>query len=96
MEYTHIRVEVQDSIATVTLNRPDKLNAYTTRMGDELTHAYESLGKRDDVRVILMTGAGRGFCAGADIGGVFQKGIDQREQAEAVQFQKYGTTLCQK
>lgn len=80
MEYTDIRVEVQDSIATVTLNRPDKLNAYTTLMGDELTHAYESLGKRDDVRVILMTGAGRGFCAGADIGGVFQKGIDQREQ----------------
>ena len=80
MEYKDIQVEVQNAIATVTLNRPHKLNAYTNLMGDELTHAYESLGKRSDVRVIIMTGAGRGFCAGADIGGVFQKGIDERTQ----------------
>ena len=80
MDYQDILVDVQDTIATVTLNRPDKLNAYTARMGDELTHAYESLGKRSDVRVIIMTGAGRGFCAGADIGGLFQKDIEKREQ----------------
>ncbi len=61
MDYQDILVDVQDMIATVTLNRPDKLNAYTALMGDELTHAYESLGKRSDVRVIIMTGAGRGY-----------------------------------
>ena len=80
MEYKDIQVDVQGAIATVTLNRAQKLNAYTNLMGDELTHAYESLGKRNDVRVIIMTGAGRGFCAGADIGGVFQKSIDERGQ----------------
>jgi enoyl-CoA hydratase/carnithine racemase len=82
MEYQDITVAVQDGIATVTLNRPQKLNAYTTLMGNELTHAYESLSKREDVRVIIMTGAGRGFCSGADVGAVFQKDINQRNTSE--------------
>ena len=75
MEYQEILVEVRDYIATVTLNRPQKLNAYTTLMGDELSHAYTTLSKDNGVRVIVMTGAGRGFCSGADVGGVFQKQI---------------------
>jgi len=83
MDYKEIAVEVRDHIAVVTLNRPQKLNAYTALMGDELTHAYESLGKRHDVRVIIMTGAGRGFCSGADVGAVFQKDIDERAQGNA-------------
>ena len=90
MEYKDIHLEVHDAIATVTLNRPRKLNAYTTLMGDELTHAYESLGKRGDVRVILMTGAGRGFCAGADIRGVFQQAGDEREQGGAIAHPRAG------
>ncbi|MEW6296696.1 MAG: enoyl-CoA hydratase-related protein [Thermodesulfobacteriota bacterium] len=80
MDYKDIVVNVQDSLATVTLNRPQKLNAYTSLMGEELTHAYETLGKRDDVRVIIMTGAGRGFCSGADVSAEFQKNITEREQ----------------
>lgn len=80
MDYQDIVVEVQDFLATVTLNRPQKLNAYTRRMGEELTHAYETLGRRDDVRVIIMTGAGRGFCSGADISAEFQKNLAEREQ----------------
>jgi enoyl-CoA hydratase/carnithine racemase len=80
MDYKDIVVEVQDFLATVTLNRPQKLNAYTSLMGEELTHAYETLGKRDDVRVIIMTGAGRGFCSGADISAEFQKNIEERAQ----------------
>lgn len=82
MDYKEIIVEVQDHIAVVTLNRPQKLNAYTALMGDELTHAYDSLGKRHDVRVIIMTGAGRGFCSGADVSAVFQKSIDERGQGD--------------
>jgi enoyl-CoA hydratase/carnithine racemase len=81
MEYQEIQVAVQDYIATVTLNRPQKLNAYTSLMGDELTAAYTTLSKRDDVRVIIMTGAGRGFCSGADVGAVFQKQIHEQGQA---------------
>jgi 2-(1,2-epoxy-1,2-dihydrophenyl)acetyl-CoA isomerase len=88
MEYQDILVEVQDYIATVTLNRPQKLNAYTTRMGDELTHAYTTFGKDDNVRVIIMTGAGRGFCSGADVGAVFQKQITDQEKSETPQAQQ--------
>ncbi len=80
MDYQEIVVEVQDHLATVTLNRPQKLNAYTSLMGEELTHAYETLGQRDDIRVIIMTGAGRGFCSGADVGAVFQKNLDEQQQ----------------
>lgn len=80
MDYKEILVEVQDYIAVVTLNRPQKLNAYTDLMGEELTHAYTSLGQRGDVRVIVMTGAGRGFCSGADVSAVFQKQIDEQGQ----------------
>lgn len=80
MDYKEIVVDVQDYLATVTLNRPQKLNAYTSLMGEELTHAYETLGNRDDVRVIIMTGAGRGFCSGADVGAEFQKNLHEQEQ----------------
>jgi len=83
MEYKEILVEVQDYVALITLNRPQKLNAYTALMGEELTQAYTSLGQRDDVRVIVMTGAGRGFCSGADVGAVFQKQIDEQRQEAA-------------
>ncbi|MGE0827211.1 MAG: enoyl-CoA hydratase/isomerase family protein [Candidatus Binatia bacterium] len=79
MDYQDITVAIQNHIATVTLNRPNKLNAYTNVMGDELTHAYTTLGKDDNVRVIIMTGAGRGFCSGADVGGVFRKQIDNQD-----------------
>jgi enoyl-CoA hydratase/carnithine racemase len=69
MTYEHILYDVADSIATITLNRPDKLNAYTATMGGELEDAFLRADEDDDVRVIIVTGAGRGFCAGADISG---------------------------
>jgi enoyl-CoA hydratase/carnithine racemase len=58
---------VQDGIATVTLNRPDKLNAFTARMRDELIAVFDQTDADDAVRVIIVTGAGRAFCAGADL-----------------------------
>ncbi len=69
MSYEHIVYEVTDAIATVTLNRPAKLNAYTATMGAELTDAFRAADEDDAVRVVIVTGAGRGFCAGADISG---------------------------
>jgi enoyl-CoA hydratase/carnithine racemase len=69
MSYDHITYDVADAIATITLNRPDKLNAYTATMGAELEDAFLAADADDDVRVVIVTGAGRGFCAGADISG---------------------------
>ena len=58
---------VDDGIATVTLNRPEKMNAFTTQMRDELVAVFDETDADDAVRVVIITGAGRAFCAGADL-----------------------------
>lgn len=67
MAYEEILYDVVDRIATVTLNRPDRLNAWTSGMESEVRQAMRAAGEDDGVRVIVLTGAGRGFCAGADM-----------------------------
>ncbi|HUK05248.1 MAG TPA: crotonase/enoyl-CoA hydratase family protein [Burkholderiales bacterium] len=62
-----ILYSVKDRIATVTLNRPDKLNAFTARMRDGLIETFTRADEDDGVRVLIVTGAGRAFCAGADL-----------------------------
>ena len=62
-----ILYDVKDRVATVTLNRPDKLNAFTTRMRDGLIETFTRADEDDAVRVVIVTGAGRAFCAGADL-----------------------------
>ena len=58
---------VEDGIATITLNRPDKLNAFTGKMAQELIAAFDATDADDNVGAVIVTGAGRGFCAGADL-----------------------------
>ena len=67
MPYQHIKYEVEERIATITLNRPEKLNAFTATMREELIGAFGRADEDDEVRVIIVTGAGRAFCAGADL-----------------------------
>jgi enoyl-CoA hydratase/carnithine racemase len=69
MNFEEIRYEVADHVLTITLNRPDRLNAFTPTMGRELIEAFDASDADDDVRAVIVTGAGRGFCAGADLGG---------------------------
>jgi enoyl-CoA hydratase/carnithine racemase len=79
--------QVADRVATITLNRPDKLNAWTAVMEQEARSAVEDAERDDNVRVIVLTGAGRGFCAGADISllsSVAEHGLDEGGRAQAV------------
>src|SRR4051795_8369652 len=67
MSYEQIRYEVSEGILTLTLHRPDKLNAFTATMAKEVIDAFDAADADDDVRVVIVTGAGRAFCAGADL-----------------------------
>lgn len=83
MDYQEIRYDLKDRVLTLTLHRPERLNAFTGRMLDELLDAVERADADDEVRAIVVTGAGRAFCAGADLSagaGTF----DVRERAQDV------------
>ena len=77
MAFEHILYDVADGIATITLNRPDKMNAFTARMMHEVIEALDATDADDEVKVVIFTGAGKAFCAGADLssgGETFAKG----------------------
>lgn len=67
MNYENILFDIKDGIAQLTLNRPDKLNSFTQAMHDEVRHALHKVAADKSVRVFVLTGAGRGFCAGQDL-----------------------------
>jgi enoyl-CoA hydratase/carnithine racemase len=87
VEYQEILYEVEDPIATITLNRPKALNAWTNRMGSEVKHAFARAEADSAVVVIVLTGAGRGFCAGADL-----KGLSNLSQGGAMDDSETGGT----
>ena len=83
MNYQQILQAVEDGILTITLNRPERLNAFTQLMCDEIVDALDRADADDSVRAVIFTGAGRAFCAGADLsrgGGAF----DHRDRAETI------------
>jgi len=82
LDYEQILVERRDEVALLTLNRPDRLNAWTPRMSVELVDAIECANHDREVGAIVVTGAGRGFCAGADMADTFQSRLDGRDPGE--------------
>jgi enoyl-CoA hydratase/carnithine racemase len=91
MPNQEIVYQVADRVATITLNRPDKLNAWTAIMEREVRAAVGEAERDEQVRVIVLTGAGRGFCAGADmslLSGVAEHGLDARGRAQALENSK--------
>ncbi len=80
--YEHIQYEVNEPVAVITLNRPDALNAITGRMQAEMKHALAAAESDEKVVGIVLTGAGRGFCAGADIGGLQATAAGEGGKAE--------------
>lgn len=86
-DFTEIRYAVDAGVATVTLHRPEKLNAFTGTMMRELLAAFDATDANDDVRAVIVTGSGRGFCAGADLsagGETFDDGSLSRAAGGAV------------
>jgi enoyl-CoA hydratase/carnithine racemase len=67
--YETLQTDLQDGVLTLTLSRPDRLNALNQEMIDELLAVYDEVDANDEIRVVIVTGEGRGFCAGADLGG---------------------------
>jgi enoyl-CoA hydratase/carnithine racemase len=97
MEYQQIAYEVDDHVLTITLDRPDRLNAFTGRMMTELLDAFDRADGDDDVRAVIITGRGRGFCAGADLGrgpGTFDypEGEEARDGGGRVALRIYDST----
>jgi enoyl-CoA hydratase/carnithine racemase len=84
MSYEQITHETADRVATITLHRPDKLNAWTQKMDEEVGTAIRAAAADDSVRVIILTGAGKGFCAGADMS--LLSAISQESQPRAGRF----------
>src|SRR6188474_2116983 len=78
--YEHVQISTAECIQTITLNRPDRLNAFIGHMRRDLAEALEHAGSDRSVRVIVITGAGRGFCAGGDV--AFMAELMQRRNAE--------------
>jgi enoyl-CoA hydratase/carnithine racemase len=77
MDYETLLFDLDAGILTLTLNRPDHLNAFTPAMCEELVDAFDEIDRNDEIRVVIVTGAGRGYCAGADLGegsGTFDHG----------------------
>ena len=76
MNLEQIQFEIRDGVGPITLNRPERMNAWTYRMSDELTHVIEQCNDDPEVGAMVLTGAGRGFCAGADIQDAFNTRLE--------------------
>ena len=94
MDYETIILQKEEAVATITLNRPDKLNALSPKMGQELIDVFRAVDEDDDVRVVLITGSGRAFCAGADIQETFLDKIEEKKKGAVIDATRDFNELC--
>jgi enoyl-CoA hydratase/carnithine racemase len=92
MEYQAIILEKKNNITTITLNRPDKLNALNPQMMSELVDAFHQVDRDDETMVLVITGAGRGFCSGADVRESLQTRADERQERGIADVTRGGFT----
>jgi len=94
MSFSSVILSKEEGIATITLNRPDKLNAINEQLSTELLDAVEQIAQDSDVRVVVLTGAGRGFCSGGDIE-FFKSIIEAKKRGkEAYDFPAWARKIC--
>ena len=93
-EWRHFRFEVEDRVATLTFDRPDRLNALTFDVYADLRDLLRELPHRDDVRVLVVTGEGRGFCSGGDVDAIIGQLIG-RSSAELLEFTRMTGAVVQ-
>ena len=96
MAYQTILYDVADNILTITLNRPEKLNAFTREMMNEMIDAFDKADADDNIRAIIVTGSGRGFCAGADLsagGATFDRKLRRFAVAQSCDCRLFGARL---
>lgn len=96
MKFDSILYEVEDSILTITLNRPEILNAFSSSMFNELMQAFDDADADDDVHAIIVTGAGRGFCAGQDLSAGEKTWEGHEEKLEATEMGDGGGELSRR
>jgi enoyl-CoA hydratase/carnithine racemase len=95
MEYTEIDYEVEDGVATLALNRPDHLNAFTAGMVNEVLSALDEVDRDADVRAVILTGRGRAFSAGADLSAGAQTfDYDDEKSGDAIGAERVATTAA--
>src|SRR4051812_17593283 len=93
-DWQHFRFEVDDGVATVTLDRPERLNALTFDVYADLRDLLRELPHRDDVRVLVVTGEGRGFCSGGDVDAIIGD-LVRRRPAELLEFTRMTGAVVQ-
>ncbi len=75
MDYENLLLEKKDGIATITLNNPEKMNAFNAKMGESFFLAIDEIAKDDEMRAVILTGAGRGFCSGGDVSAIRERAV---------------------
>lgn len=95
-EWRHFRLGVEDGVATVTFDRPERLNALTLDVYADLRDLFTELEHRDDVGVVVLTGEGRGFCSGGDVNDIIGRLLEGGDQRDVLEFTKMTGAVVQR